>query len=59
MVSKTIDNKRQLQFSKEAKNASHAVKTLSSDNGDEFDNKDVPEAVDKNGVIQLVTMTYT
>lgn len=48
-----------LQFLKEAKNAGHVVKTLLSDNGGEFDNKAVREIMNKNGILQRLTMPYT
>lgn len=47
------------QFLAETKTAGHVVKELLSDNGGEFDNKQVKEILQHEGIIQRLTMPYT
>lgn len=48
-----------VQMLQEVKCAGHTVKTLLSDNGGEFDNKDVRFVLAKHGIQQRLTMPYT
>jgi transposase InsO family protein len=47
------------QFLAETKTVGHVIKELLSDNGKEFDNKDVRSMLQKEGIIQRLTMPYT
>lgn len=47
------------QFLAETKTTGHVVKELLSDNGGEFDNKEVKEILQREGIIQRLTMPYT
>lgn len=47
------------QFLAETKTTGHVIKELLSDNGGEFDNKQVKEILQREGIIQRLIMPYT
>lgn len=47
------------QFLAETKTLGHTIKELLSDNGLEFDNKEVRKILQRNGIIQRLVMPYT
>lgn len=47
------------QFVAEASTTGHVIKELLSDNGKEFDNKDVRTILQREGIVQRLTMPYT
>lgn len=47
------------EFIAEARNTNHSIETLLSDNGGEFDNKEVREILATHGIKQRLTMPYT
>lgn len=47
------------QFVAETKTTGHVIKELLSDNGKEFDNQEVRKILQKEGIVQRLTMPYT